>query len=117
MTRRLLERKAQTIIVSSVLYYAFDLSPIEDAEFDRLCKEVCEEWSGLSPLRQWQLGSPEDLQASGYHIATTWLTTAWALEWASRLGHPQDARGIRKKPWKWSARHKVHWLGVSQLKF
>lgn len=113
-----LERKARRIIVASVLYYSFNLSPISDGEFDRLCVEVAAGWEDLHPLRRWQLGSAGEIKASGFTVKTTYLTLAWAIGEAERLLEQEagtDFRVYHVAPWKFSKRHRVHWLNVGQF--
>lgn len=82
---------------------------MSDGEFDENCKRLLAEWDALSPLRQWQLGSPEELAASGFHIkatsASVYATAAW-LDLPYQLSLPQ-------KDWKYSDEFRLSWCSVS----
>jgi hypothetical protein len=109
------DHKAATIIIASLLYYSFDLSMMPDAEFDELCQEVAKDWKHLDPLRRWQLGSAEEIKASGFAAKTTQLTLSWAITEAERLKGTRRFRVYHSIPWRFSKRHSVHWLGVSHF--
>jgi hypothetical protein len=99
-----------------------------DSAFDALCGAVAREWDSLSPIKQWQLGSPEELRTSGYHIKATLLSQAWAAEvlrsrpedaYAPPAAHhrtlwlgPKMPSCRSRGPWQWSEEHQVHWLNV-----
>lgn len=84
-----IDLKARQVIMASWLYYEKDISLISDAEFDALCKEVATEleWFDamgeceIDPVRRLQLGTAEDLKASGFHIKVTQLSVAGACSW------------------------------------
>lgn len=60
--------------MQAYLYYVFDSPTMSDAEYDKLSYYVAEHWDQLDPVRQWQLGSPDTLRASGHHIRFTTLS-------------------------------------------
>ena len=62
---------ARKVIVAAYLYYVLDGPTMSDAKFDELSRFVADHWEELSELRQWQLGSPDELRASGGHIRFT----------------------------------------------
>lgn len=54
--------------MASYLYYHFDISPIDDTEFDSLCKELLENWDNTNH-RHKHLIDKKDLEAgTGYAI-------------------------------------------------
>lgn len=84
-----IDLKARQIIMASWLYYEKNISIISDAEFDALCQEVADdlEWfemmgeSEIDPVRRIQLGSADQLRASGFHIKVTQLSIYAACSW------------------------------------
>lgn len=77
---------ARKVIMSAMLYYSLDAPKVSDQEFDAMCKRCIKEWDQLSPLRQFQLGSPEELATTGYHIKITYYGVYGALSWAGIEG-------------------------------
>lgn len=68
--------------MSAVLYYGLDTPALSDAEFDAGCLRLIAEWDTLQPIRKWQLGTPELLHTTGYHIKATVASVAGAVAWA-----------------------------------
>jgi hypothetical protein len=62
---------ARRVIIAAYLYYNHAAPVVSDEAFDKTCKYVANNWDRLEPIRQWQLGSPEDLLATGHHILIT----------------------------------------------
>ena len=104
--------KARKIVVASILYYSFNESMMADEKFDKLCVEVVEEWDQLPPLRQWQLGSAEEIKASGFHIKATTLAVDSSISWlASHRANPRIGKRVFSHyTWQWDKQHHVHWL-------
>ena len=87
--------KARRVLMASWLYYEQGVSVISDAEFDRLCQEVAEEleWHeatcppegpcecDIDPIRVFQLGTAEELRATGCHVWLTYSTVGGAISW------------------------------------
>lgn len=59
---------ARKVIVNAYLYYVLDAPLLSDAEYDRLSELAAAGWSELHPDRQWALGAPEEVRATGHHI-------------------------------------------------
>jgi hypothetical protein len=59
---------ARQVIIAAYCYYVLDDPITEDAKFDRACETVAKKWDALHPDRQWALGSPDAIRASGFHI-------------------------------------------------
>ena len=81
--------KARRVLMASWLYYEQGVSVISDAEFDQLCADVAEEleWNeamgecDIDPLRVFQLGTAEELRATGCHVWLTYSTVGGAISW------------------------------------
>lgn len=59
---------ARRVIAAAYAYYVLDRPIMDDARYDRLAGFVADNWAELALERQWALGSPEELRASGHHI-------------------------------------------------
>jgi hypothetical protein len=79
-----LDLSARRVTLASILYYSADHNYVTDGQFDELCAELAEEFEFLSPFRQWQLGSAEEIASSGFHIKATW----WAVGAANAVLRP-----------------------------
>lgn len=87
-----------------MLYYGLDTPVLSDADYEADCKRVIAEWASLTPIRKWQLGSPTDLAATGFHIKATTLAVYAAVKWAAiPFITPTE-------PWRFSKKHQVYWL-------
>lgn len=106
---------ARKVIMSAFLYYSLDAPKLSDAEFDALCKRCIEEWDQLSPLRQFQLGSKEDLATTGYHIKITYAGVYGALDWVGVKGRVEFHVPPKKKNVKGCGR--VRWWNVGDFKW
>lgn len=105
---------ARKVIMSAFLYYSLDHPLLSDAEYDRLCKRCVTEWDKLSSLRQFQLGSPEELATTGYHIKISYYGVYGALDWAKIDGRVD----FREKPrTKRIGKDRVRWWGVSDFQW
>jgi hypothetical protein len=71
---------ARKIIVAAYMYYVLDDSPMDDGEYDKLSQYVADHWDQLDLVRQWQLGSPGDIRASGMSIKFTVIAVCAARE-------------------------------------
>lgn len=72
---------ARKIVMSAYLYYRCDLNILPDSEYDTLVNLVTAHWKELPPIFQYQLGSPEELRSSGFHILVTPYSEAGARQW------------------------------------
>lgn len=117
MTICLASRK---VIVSALIYYSFDSSIITDSSYDRLVDKVCEGWDQLPIIRQWQLGSPEELHTSGYHIKSTqYSTLAAEFAYGNFMKGPDYPKPLMYRNDDWRVAEvdgrSVLWLGVSEF--
>ena len=106
--------KARRVLMASWLYYEQSVSVITDAEFDRLCQEVADEleWGeamgecDIDPLRVFQLGTAEELRATGCHVWLTYATCGGAISWYREVGGETDwvSRTPRGAVWRHSQR-------------
>lgn len=92
---------ARKVIVASYMYYMFDAPPLSDGEYDALCKIVADNWDQLDPVRQWQLGSADEIRASGFGIKHTAysVAAAYALYFETH-GKPPSFPWPAPKRWK-----------------
>ena len=108
--------KARCVVMSCVLYYRYSAPILEDHEFDTLCNELADNWDQLSPFRQWQLGSPDQIRASGFHVKVTVYAERGALAWhQSKLKClPLDYQQhmIAEDEWKFDEEHQVRWVNL-----
>lgn len=97
--------------MSCFLYYRCASPVLTDGEYDALVEEAASGWKHLEPIRKWQLGSPDAIRATGYHVKITGLAMSAALDWHLReKGFPpgMSSRGA----WKYSKKFDVHWFGA-----
>ena len=99
---------ARRIVVASYLYYRHDCSMMLDGEFDSLCKRVADRWRELEPLRQWQLGSAQDIRASGFRVKVTRAAEGAAWDWMREERVAID-RAKCITSWRHSAVHRLDW--------
>ena len=62
---------ARRIIIAAYLYYERASPIVSDAAYDQLSRFVADNFEWLEPIRQFQLGSPREIRASGSHIKIT----------------------------------------------
>lgn len=105
---------ARQLVMSAFLYYRLSSPVLTDAAYDKLSIKVAKAWDVLSPLRQWQLGSPEDLQATGSHIKVTTMAMHGALAWlkAKRKGKPDISTIPPMADWNYDEFHRVRWINA-----
>ena len=72
---------ARMLICSAYLYYCCDSPVIDDSEYDKLSKYVAKNWDKLDKQLQWQLGSAEDILATGSGIKITQMGQGAAHHW------------------------------------
>lgn len=103
------DRQARLIVIHSFLYYGLSHNIIADHEFDAMCQQAADEWDELSPLRQWQLGSPSAIRATGFHCKIT-MAGIGACEdlLKGRISLPMAHSDIPI-----DEEHRVRWLPVS----
>jgi len=104
---------ARLIVVASYLYYRHDVSMMSDGEFDKMCQRVADNWDHLDPVRQFMLGSPEEIRASGFHVKVTVVAERAAWSWMDlhrELGN--EAKGAITE-WTFDETHQLRWAGVA----
>lgn len=108
---------ARKVLMASFLYYSLDVSAVPDGTYDEWCRRLSDNWDDLDRYRQWQLGSPEELLTSGYHVKITYATIGGALSWMTMLGTPINrAINYSTEPSR-SKRHKVDWWPATAFAF
>ena len=87
--------------MSAYLYYRQASPVVHDAYYDRLSKEVAKGWQKLDAFRQWQLGSADEILATGHHVKVTALVESAALAWHKLVkgAYPEGQR-ISQQEWK-----------------
>ncbi|WP_439357721.1 DNA ligase LigA-related protein [Bradyrhizobium sp. DASA03007] len=103
---------ARQIVVASLLYYRHDHSFMSDHDFDDMCRRVAGAWSGLDPVRQFMLGSPGEIRASGFHVKVTAFAENAAYAWM-RQSRVQPSQVGRINNWTFEKKFNLHWAGVS----
>jgi len=103
---------ARQIVVASLLYYRHDHSFMSDHDFDHMCRRVAGAWSGLSPLRQFMLGDPDSIRASGYHVKVTRFAEDAAYSWM-RSNRVSPSQVGRITDWTFDSTHQLHWAGLT----
>ena len=71
---------ARKLIVAAYLYYVLDSPTISDHEYDQLSVYVSQHFKKLNKIRQWQLGSANDIYSGGSHIKFTVMAVNAARE-------------------------------------
>lgn len=103
--------------MASFLYYSLDISIVDDEVFDGWCFRLSKEWDNLDRQRQWQLGDPKSIRASGFHVKLTHATLGGALSWLTSVGKPLKQHVVYTTPWQYSKRYKVEWILPAHLRF
>ena len=102
---------ARIYVMSSYLYYRRASPILGDAQFDKLAKGIVKRWELLDEFRQWQLGNPDDVLATGAFVKVTVAAEQAALAWhkAAKNCLPHG-RPIPQDEWRWSPKRLVHWV-------
>lgn len=95
--------------MSALLYYGAGKPVASDAEFDGWCKRLAKNWDKLDRFRQWQLGSPEEIRTSGFHVKVTWAVAYGAASWLKSTGVNKNFQLQYTRPPERSKRHRVDW--------
>ena len=107
-----LDLTARKVVMASLLYYGLDETIVPDPEFDAWCIKLYRLWFRLDPFRQWQLGTRDQIKATGFHVKVTHAAVGGAIAW---LG--TSRRAIATSDWQWSKRHRVQWLTPENFKW
>lgn len=97
---------ARLILMSCYLYYCCDVNVLSDGDFDKCCQHAAEFFNRLSPLRQFLLGSPGQIRATGHHVLVTDLAVCGACRWYfDKTGNPTPWHELE---WTWNERFHLH---------
>ena len=113
---------ARRLLCAAMAYYALDDPLIEDSEYDDLSEFVSQGWEGIEPIRQWQLGSAEEVLASGYHFKITRLTADATVAWMETKRADLKPLGsspyvvFHTEPWRRSKELNLDWLPVTSFR-
>lgn len=112
-----IELMARKIIMSAYLYYYADENILPDVEYDSLSRIVAMNWDQLIPLRQFQLGDPDALKASGYHIIQNYASEGGARSWYFyKKGLNLSRPPIPYDEWTFSHKFQIHCVSSSGTK-
>jgi hypothetical protein len=102
---------ARRVIIAAYLYYRHDSPIVSDDVFDKTCNYVANNWGLLEPIRQFQLGSEEEIRTTGYHILITQQgeEAAFAVYRRKFGGTPS---GSRIKDWLWSDEYRCRYASL-----
>lgn len=78
-----LDLAARRVVMASLLYYGLNIPMMPDGDYDALAARVAEEHALLTPLRQWMVGKPEEIAASGMQCNVTSQAVSAAIAWAT----------------------------------
>lgn len=100
------DHAARLILMSCYLYYKCSSPVLSDGEFDNVCQYVAEHWSELTPLRQHQLKSPEDIKGSGHHVLMSVFALEGAITWhlKEKKHLPEDRSDL---DWEFNEEYKL----------
>lgn len=94
------DRKARLCVMASMLYYGLNVTMMPDTAYDQMAKYVSDNWKKLTPLRQWQLGTAEEIAASGFRAKVTLLAADACVDWMLRHGVPLSGQVTITRPWR-----------------
>jgi hypothetical protein len=110
-----LDALARRVIAASLLYYGADFSIMKDEEYDAGCRLLSAGWGDLSSFRQWQLGSPDEILSTGYHVKATQWSHAGACDWYRKVNR-HSIKLWSTSEWRWDEDRLVHWLPVTEFR-
>lgn len=108
---------ARKVLMTSFLYYSLDELLVSDEQYDKWCKRLSKRWYKLDRIRQWQLGSPEEIRTTGYHVKVTHSTIGGALAWMMKKKMYKNRPVLYNKEWNYSKRYQVQYLTASDFKY
>lgn len=76
--------KARLCVMASMLYYGLDVTMMHDSEYDKLATFVSKHWGLLDQFRQWQVGTAQEIAASGFQCKVTVLAADACLVWMAQ---------------------------------
>lgn len=99
------DQAARWLIMSAYLYYERNCNVLSDGDYDKLSNFVADHWSELTPQLQWQLGSAEDVRATGSHILITQQGESAAITWfRNNFKHYPEGKDVSS----WEGPHEVY---------
>jgi len=103
---------ARRVIMASYIYYRHSETIVSDRKFDRWCQIVADEWDDLDRFLRWQLGTPQDIRATGMHVRVTLLAEHAAFAWfKERMGYRlKSSNAVAEDEWRWSEKRQVRWV-------
>ena len=108
---------ARQVVCASLLYYSLDIPMLEDGEFDRMCCLLHDLWEDLSPIRQWQLGSAEEIRSSGNFTKATMAAAYASAQWMEDKGFPRVKGHMFYPDRSWNVHTQYgRWLPVTAFK-
>lgn len=95
------DHAARRVLMSCYLYYRRATHVLPDGDYDALVEYTARNWNRLHPTRQWQLGSPDEIRASGHAAKITSLVEHAACSWHERVfGHIPGEYAIGDNEWR-----------------
>lgn len=94
---------ARRVVMSAFLYTELNSPVLSDADFDRSCQRVAERWQDVQPIRQWQLGSPENILTTSQHVKITRQSLDAAVAWYKYEFPKRPELVCRVDPGRWLA--------------
>lgn len=76
---------ARQVVMSAHLYYDRGSTVLSDADYDALTERVASGWRDLRPFLRWQLGSPEEILATGAGVKLTLAAIHGADAWHRKV--------------------------------
>lgn len=92
---------ARLLIMSAYLYYCCDSPVISDGDYDKLSNFVAKNWDKLSEQMQWQLGSADDIRATGSGILITQMGQGAAHSWHKK----KTGKSVDRYAFDWRKAH------------
>lgn len=109
--------KARLVVIASMLYYGLDVTFMPDTLYDKMSSFVSDNWHRLSPLRQWQVGSREEVRTSGFQCKVTHLAADSAVEWMikNRIPMQSPLPIIITRRWRSDKRQGLQYLHTNEF--
>ena len=95
----LADHAARKCVMASMLYYGLNTIMMGDTDYDKLAKFVSDHYDLLTPIRQWMVGSAEEIRASGYQCRVTVQAADACAGWLARNGRLIGTISIAR-PWR-----------------
>ena len=108
------DHAARLILMSCYLYYYCDSPVLNDGDFDSLCLYVAEHWAELTDLRKYQLGSPEQIKTSGFHVKLSSMACEGSVSWHEAIKGfiPTNMPYVKMN---YNKEHRLHLSGENEM--